>query len=140
MSRTLDLVVYYPLMEDWTKSESFFDAFSHAFNGVVLALKTELNLRRQLLIMFIVLISAFFLGVSLNGLVLLILASAVVVVSEMFNTALEYIEDVIHPEYHDALKRSKDASAGAVLIASIVAIAVGLLILIPPLMEALYNI
>lgn len=73
-------------------------------------------------------------GVALAGLVI---ASVMVIAGEMFNTALEALEDIVFPEYREAVRRSKDLAAGAVLVLSVGAGAVGLLILLPPLLHFL---
>lgn len=57
--------------------------------------------------------------------------------AEALNTAVEQLADAVHPERHPGIARAKDASAGAVLIASLGAAVVGLLVLGPPLLAAL---
>ena len=52
------------------------------------------------------------------------LAIGTVMVAEIFNTALEYLADHLHPEQHPRIKVVKDCAAGAVLIASVTALAV----------------
>ncbi len=51
---------------------------------------------------------------------------ALVVCAELLNTAIEALADHLHPQRHDAIKRTKDVAAGAVLISSLGALAVGL--------------
>lgn len=55
----------------------------------------------------------------------LAIAAALVLALEMVNAALEYLMDHLHPDHHAAIGAAKDAAAGAVLIASIAALAVG---------------
>jgi len=52
------------------------------------------------------------------------LTVALVIVAEIFNTAIEGLADHLHPEQHPAIKVVKDCAAGAVLVATIVALAV----------------
>jgi diacylglycerol kinase len=54
-----------------------------------------------------------------------------VIALEMGNTALEYIVDLVSPEYHNLAKKAKDVAAGGVLIACLFAAAVGLVIFVP---------
>lgn len=62
---------------------------------------------------------------------------AMVFTAEFLNTAIEAVVDLASPHKHPLAKVGKDVGAGAVLIAAIVAILVGLLILWPPLWERL---
>lgn len=55
----------------------------------------------------------------------LVISAALVLTLEMINSALEYLLDHLHPEQHAAIGAAKDAAAGAVLLASIAALAVG---------------
>ena len=55
----------------------------------------------------------------------LVVSAALVLTLEMINSALEYLLDHLHPDHHPAIGAAKDAAAGAVLLASIAALAVG---------------
>ena len=56
-----------------------------------------------------------------------LLAAGLVLVAEMFNTALEQALDRLHPDQHEGIRIAKDCAAGAVLLATLVAICVGAL-------------
>ena len=49
----------------------------------------------------------------------------------MFNTAIEYLTDLVSPEMHPLAKKTKDVASGAVLIAALIAVVIGLFIFIP---------
>ncbi len=59
------------------------------------------------------------------------LAIGLVLMAEMFNTAIEYLTDLASPEIHPLAKKTKDVASGAVLIAALVAVVIGLLIFLP---------
>lgn len=61
------------------------------------------------------------------------LACALVLCLELVNTALEALTDLVSPEHHPLAKVAKDAAAGAVLLASLFALLVGLSVLGPKL-------
>jgi diacylglycerol kinase (ATP) len=61
----------------------------------------------------------------------LILAIVAVWVAEALNTAVEFLCDVTSPTFHPIVKKSKDVAAGAVLLAAIGAVAIGLVIFVP---------
>ncbi|MBU0703317.1 MAG: diacylglycerol kinase family protein, partial [Chloroflexi bacterium] len=56
-----------------------------------------------------------------------------VLVSEMLNTVAETLVDLISPSHHPLAKVVKDVTAGAVLLAAIISVVVGLVVLGPPL-------
>ncbi len=120
-------------MKEWEKSTTFWESCRYAWQGLKYAVQNEANVRRQLILMAIAFGTAVLLSVPINHLLVLVTISALVLVLEMINTALEQLADIVHPEYHQALKHFKDISAGAVLIASLAAILVGIIVFIPPL-------
>jgi diacylglycerol kinase (ATP) len=75
------------------------------------------------------LVMSLLVGVSKLELAILILAITAVFVAEIFNTALEFAIDLVTREYHPLAKLAKDVSAGAVLVTSVAALAVGYLVL-----------
>lgn len=101
-------------------------SFGHAWAGLVFLVKTEPHARVYLLATIVVLISAWGLDVSRQDWLWLILAIALVWISEAINTAIEYLCDVVSPEYSENVKCAKDIAAGAVLIAAFVAVIIGI--------------
>lgn len=63
----------------------------------------------------------------------LVLTIAMVFMAEFINTAIEAVVDLASPVHHPLGKVGKDVGAGAVLVAALAAIIIGLLILGPPL-------
>jgi diacylglycerol kinase (ATP) len=66
-----------------------------------------------------------------------VLAIVGVWTAESLNTAFEFLCDVAAPEFHPLVERAKDVAAGAVLIAALGAVAIGLLVFGPPLLRLL---
>lgn len=104
-------------------------SFNHAYRGLIFAVRTQRNMRFHVLASVAVLVLSLLLGVSRLELAILVLVIAVVFITEMFNTALEFTVDLVTSEYHPLAKLAKDVSAGAVLVTSVAALAVGYLIL-----------
>ena len=69
--------------------------------------------------------------------VVLILCITLVLAAEAFNTAIEFLTDLVSPDYHPLAGKAKDTAAAAVLICAIGAATVGFLILGPYLLDAL---
>ena len=117
----------------WRKKDTFSDACRHAWHGVVLGWRAERNTRIQFVVALVVLLAAVLLGLPASQVAAVVLVSAMVIVSEFVNTAVEELGDVVRPEYDEAVGRVKDIMAGAVLLMSLAAVIVGILLLGPPL-------
>lgn len=107
-----------------TKNKTFFTALRHALDGVIKAFKTERNLRIDYIIGLFVLICSLFFDFTKTEFACLCLTVGFVIFSEMINSTVEYIVDLITDKYDDRAKAAKDIAAGGVLIASIVAVIV----------------
>jgi diacylglycerol kinase (ATP) len=110
------------------RSPSIFESFNYAFEGVIHVLRTQRNLRIHFLIAVVVLAVAVVVGVTRFELIALLLAIAFVLIAEMINTAVEHTVDVATTSFDPMAKLAKDIAAGAVLIASVNAVAIGYLV------------
>lgn len=108
-------------------------AFGHAFSGLFLALRTQRNMPIHLAIAAGVIALGIWLGLSITQWAILALTIGSVLAAELLNSGLETVVDMVSPDYHPLAKQAKDVAAGAVLLAAIVSVVVGLLILGPPL-------
>lgn len=107
--------------------------FRHAVHGMAVAFRQERNLRFQVLIGLAALAAAVGLQVSFLEAAMVVVMSAAVIGLELVNSSLEALADAVHPAYHPAIERAKDMAAGAVLLASMAAAAVGAFIFAPRL-------
>ncbi len=114
-------------------------SFRYAFEGWLYVVRSQRNAWIHALATFLVVIVAFWLGVSTFGWAILVLAIAVVWAAEMANTAVEAVVDLVSPDPHPLAKIAKDAAAGAVLVCAVGAAVAGVLILGPPLWERLFG-
>lgn len=80
-----------------------------------------------------VIVLGMWLRLSTTQWAILALTIGSVLAAELLNSGLETVVDMVSPDYHPLAERAKDVAAGAVLLAAIVAVVVGLLILGPPL-------
>ena len=108
-------------------------AFGHAFRGWGHVLRTQHNAWIHSIAATMVFILALWLRLSLIDWAVLILTIAIVFAAEFVNTAIEVVVDLASPDKHPLAKIGKDVGAGAVLVAALAAILIGLLILGPPL-------
>jgi diacylglycerol kinase (ATP) len=107
---------------------SIIESFNNAIEGVVHVLRTQRNMRIHFAIAIAVLAVAAAVGVSKLELIALFLAIAFVLVAEMINSAVESAIDVSTTAFDPMAKLAKDIAAGAVLIASVNAVAIGYLV------------
>lgn len=112
---------------------SFFRSFQYAWQGVWYCLKTQPNMRIHLAAALIVCVAGWQLDIPKVEMAVLLLTIGLVIVTEIMNTAIEKLVDLASPEYHPLAKVAKDAAAGAVLAAAIVALAIGYYVFIPRL-------
>ncbi len=84
-----------------------------------------------MVISLFVIVAAYYFDVSALEWVALILCIGFVFVLEIINSAIENLSDYVQPEKHEAIKKTKDLAAAAVLVGSIVSAIVGLLIFLP---------
>jgi len=110
------------------RAPTLLDSFNYAFEGIIHVLRTQRNLRIHFAIAIAVIAAAAALGVDRLELISLLLAIAFVLVAEMVNSAIEGAIDVSTTSFDPNAKLAKDIAAGAVLISTITALAVGYLI------------
>lgn len=112
-------------------------SFRCAFIGWGQAWRTQPNLRIHFLFVLVITGLGIYLGLSAGHWAILALTYTIVMVTEMLNTSLEVLTDLVSPEYHPLAGRVKDVAAGAVLAAAIGAVVVGIFVLGPPLLVRL---
>lgn len=111
------------------KFKKLSDSVNHAVDGIIYAFKMERNLKIHFVVTLFVLAICLVLDLSRLEVVMIFFSIALVIVAEMFNTALEYITDLVSTSHHPMARISKDIAAGGVFIASINALAVAYLII-----------
>jgi diacylglycerol kinase (ATP) len=107
---------------------SLLASFNFALEGVIHVLRTQRNMRIHFAAALAVLIAAVVLGVSRLELIVLLLAIGFVLIAEMINTAIEGAIDVSTTSFDPNAKLAKDIAAGAVLVATVTAVAIGYLV------------
>ena len=110
------------------RAPSILESFNFALEGIIHVLRTHRNMRVHFAVAIIVLVAAVWVGVSKLELIALLLAIAFVFITEMVNSALEQAIDVATTSFDPLAKLAKDVAAGAVLIATVNAVAIGYLV------------
>jgi diacylglycerol kinase (ATP) len=117
------------------RAPSIHESFNFAFEGIIHVLRTQRNMRIHFAIASVVLIAAVWTGVDRVELIALLLAISFVLIAEMINSALEAGIDVATTSFDPLAKLAKDIAAGAVLIATVNAVAIGYLVFSEQIVE-----
>lgn len=122
------------------KTVSFLRSLHHAWRGVRYGIQTERNLRIQISIGLVAVLCSWFFSVSKGEKIIVLVVVMGVVVLELLNTAVERLIDLMKPRLIDAAGDIKDVMAGAVLVASLFAVAIGATIFGPPFFSLISHI
>ena len=120
------------------KTKNFNSSFKNARKGMRLVLKSERNIRIHMIIALIVLVLAFLFGFKPVEICVLLLTIGLVIISEMLNSAIEFALDAtFRNKYSVMVGMAKDISAGAVMIASVISVVIGIILFGQALFRAL---
>ena len=106
-------------------------SFQYAFQGVVFMVKTQHNSWIHCVAALAAILLSFYFRINRIEWLFIVFSIGLVFLTELINTALEALTDIVSPEKHEMAGRVKDLAAGAVLIAAITALIIGLIIFIP---------
>ncbi len=107
--------------------------FGFAFRGIAAAIRQERNMRFHLSAAVVVVAAGLWQRVGLPEWLWLGAAIAGVLTAELINTAVERVVDLVSPGEHPLAQAAKDTAAGAVVVAALFAVFVGLAVLGPPI-------
>lgn len=108
-------------------------SFGYSFNGLTYAFRTQLNFRLHCLSTVLVVLLGLYVHLSVNEWLWVSLAIALVMASELINTAIEILVDLVSPEWNDKAGKIKDVASAAVLIVGFLALVIALFIFVPKL-------
>lgn len=109
--------------------------FSHAFKGIALSFKEEGSLIVHTIVAAIVIATGLWLELDMLNWAILIFAIGLVITVEIVNTGLENLVDLFEFKYNQKAGKIKDIGAAATLISTFAAIAVGILVLLPQILD-----
>ncbi|MBU0766017.1 MAG: diacylglycerol kinase family protein [Bacteroidetes bacterium] len=124
-------------MENETKSSETFTvkarakSFGYAFKGIGYLVKSQHNVWIHLSVTALVIAAAVLLKADLTGWALLVFAIGIVLVAEMFNTAIEIFVNFVSPGYNEKAGKIKDLAAAGVLMSALTAAIIGLIVFVP---------
>jgi diacylglycerol kinase len=106
-------------------------SFAYAFSGLYEAVKSEMHMKFHLFASVLVIAAGFYFSVTKSEFLVILICIALVISLELINTAIEHLCNKLMPDTNANVKYIKDVSAGAVLVASIIAMVIGLIIFWP---------
>lgn len=104
---------------------------NYAIEGILFAARTQRHVRYHLYSAVIVMLLSYILGVARADFLVVSIAVILVLLAEMINTAIEFVVDIISPDYREKARIAKDVSAGAVFITAFGAAVLGYIVLFP---------
>jgi len=124
------------------KNKSFLKSLRCAAVGLLKPFITERNMRIHFSFANLIMIFAYFFGLSRTEWAVLVLTVSSVITAELINTAVENAVDTAVKDFSPTAKAAKDIAAGAVLFTAIVSVAVGFILFfdIDKISTTLYNI
>ncbi len=115
------------------KRSPLYRSFGYAFAGIFNTIRTERNIKIHLLAAALVTLFGVLLRISVTEWFICLLLFALVISLELVNTSVEACVDLVTLEKQPLAKKAKDAAAGAVLFAAIIAAIIGCVIFLPKL-------
>lgn len=118
------------------KSQGFVNTFANARRGLRLVLKSEVNIRIHFCAALLILALAICLDFSITKICVLLLTISAVICAEMVNSAIEFsLDAVFKNRYSTLVGMAKDIAAGAVMFTTFIAVVIGLLLFLPPIVS-----
>lgn len=111
--------------------------FGHAFWGLRIAFTTDNSFKAHLVFLLLAVALGALVGLGLTEWALVLFAIGLVFVSELFNTAIEYLVRMFTQDYHELAEKLLDISAGAVLFAAVTALVIAGLVFLPRIVAVL---
>ena len=112
------------------KPKDILSPFKVALSGLVFTFKTQRHMRFHLYVVMLVILLGVVAGLGMREMLVLLFTITLVLVAEMFNSAIEATVDLVSPNYHPLAKFAKDIGAGAVLITTVLALVIGSLLML----------
>jgi len=113
----------------------FVKACGYSYDGLKYAYKYEQSMAIHLVVATSIVVIGLVVGLSIMEWLLVLVLMGFVLATELVNTSLEAVVDLISPEYHPLAKIAKDTASAAVGVFSLVAFISGLIIFVPKILE-----
>ncbi|EJL22264.1 diacylglycerol kinase family protein [Brevibacillus sp. BC25] len=123
-------------MREWRRLTR---SFTYALEGISYTVRTQRNMQIHVAAAIVVLAAAWWLQIPRSDVLLVLFSIGLVFSLELVNTAIEAVVDLASPEWHAKAKIAKDVGAGAVLVAAILSLIIGVLVFGQPLLQKVWG-
>lgn len=110
------------------KNKSLIESFNNALSGIISTVRSEKNMRIHLVAATLVLLLSLFYDLTRVEFIIVCITIAIVIICELFNTAIETVIDTVINVYHPKAKIVKDTAAGAVFVSAMLSLIVGYMV------------
>jgi len=114
--------------------KKFLLSFTYAWKGLRYAFGTQLNFKVHSFFALLALLLGYLLKLNTGEWLWIFFAIGIVLIAELFNTALEVLVDLVSPGYNTKAGIVKDVAAAAVLLTTFLAVIIGLMVFVPKLL------
>ena len=116
----------------------FLKSFGYAWQGIKAVFASEPNMKIHASVALLVVIFGFIFSISAAEWIAVVICIGLVFSAEMFNTALETLVDKVSPAKDPLAGKTKDVAAGAVLLAAVISVIVGVIVFLPKLIDLIF--
>ena len=109
----------------------FLRSFGYSIDGLKYAYKYEQSMLIHIMVTIAVIIVNIFFGVTAMEWLITFIAIGMVLSSELINTAIEAVVDLVTLEIHPLAKIAKDCGSAATFVLAMMAAVIGLIVYIP---------
>lgn len=118
----------------------FTNSVKNSVNGLIYAYVNEQSLTLHAILTLIVLLSGFYFHISKMQWAILAIVVSIVMITELLNTAIEAVVDLVTDEYHELAKIAKDCASAAAFISSLLATGLYLYVFLPQIYNLIVNL
>ncbi|ABP67425.1 diacylglycerol kinase [Caldicellulosiruptor saccharolyticus DSM 8903] len=107
------------------RKRTLLESFDNAINGIIIAFKSQRNMKIHFLTAFLVLFFTIVFKLNKIETVIILICIGFVITAELINTAIENTIDLMAKDFEPKAKIAKDVAAGAVLVTALLALTIG---------------
>lgn len=109
----------------------FVNSFKNSFDGLRYAYTHEQSFLIHIVLTIVVVATGIYFEIRGTHWVLVLLAMSLIIVTELLNTAIESVVDLVTDEFHPLAKVAKDCASAAVFVVSLIATCIWLYVFLP---------
>ena len=113
----------------------FAKSFSYSLDGLRYAYKYEQSMFIHFIATIFAIVMGFICNITLTEWLIILITIGVVLASELINTVIEAVVDLVTLEIHPLAKIAKDCGSAATFVLAMIAACIGIAVYVPHLIE-----